>query len=147
MIMVFRLHPSSFIPHPFLRLHPSSFILHPFIDSTAPITYIAKMMREDRFNEQRCDQERTMREHLSMPPCCGSGCAVCVLDYWTDDEFEPVRQETGNELQSDNSETAEAKSLAEIMTESQMLAMLEAVEKAQWQAQQIIAQLDGEPLL
>ncbi len=18
----------------------------------------------------------------SMPPCCGSGCAVCVLDYW-----------------------------------------------------------------
>src|SRR5215470_13165468 len=27
------------------------------------------------------------------PPCCGSGCAVCVLDYWEPDEFEIPAQE------------------------------------------------------
>jgi hypothetical protein len=67
-----------------------------------------------------------------------------VLDYWTDDELEPVAQDTGKESQSDNSETVEAKSFAEIMTEPEMLAMLEAIEKAQLTAQQIIAQMDGE---
>ena len=33
----------------------------------------------------------------SMPPCCGSGCAVCVLDYWegvaTDDRGPAVTDE------------------------------------------------------
>jgi hypothetical protein len=23
-----------------------------------------------------------------MPPCCGTGCAVCVLDYWEPSESE-----------------------------------------------------------
>lgn len=29
-----------------------------------------------------------------MPPCCGTGCAVCVLDYWEPDEFELPALET-----------------------------------------------------
>lgn len=31
----------------------------------------------------------------SGPPCCGTGCAVCVLDYWEPDEFESPAPETG----------------------------------------------------
>jgi hypothetical protein len=46
-----------------------------------------------------------------MPPCCGTGCAVCVLDYWEPSE-----------------------------SESEAIAMLEAIE----QAQRIIAEQDGE---
>ncbi|HEY6402807.1 MAG TPA: hypothetical protein VI479_15425 [Blastocatellia bacterium] len=38
----------------------------------------------------------------SMPPCCGTGCAVCVLDYWEPSE-----------------------------SESEAIAMLEAIEQAQ----------------
>jgi hypothetical protein len=38
----------------------------------------------------------------SMPPCCGTGCAVCVLDYWEPNE-----------------------------SESEALTMLEAIEQAQ----------------
>jgi hypothetical protein len=46
------------------------------------------------------------------PPCCGTGCAVCVLDYWEPDE-----------------------------SESETLAMLDAIEQAQSQARQMIADL------
>ncbi|HEY7181304.1 MAG TPA: hypothetical protein VIC84_07790 [Blastocatellia bacterium] len=46
------------------------------------------------------------------PPCCGTGCAVCVLDYWEPDE-----------------------------SESETLAMLDAIEQAQSQAQRMIADL------
>ena len=50
-----------------------------------------------------------------MPPCCGTGCAVCVLDYWESNE-----------------------------SESETLAMLDAIEQAQSQARQMIAEQDGE---
>jgi hypothetical protein len=50
-----------------------------------------------------------------MPPCCGTGCAVCVLDYWEPNE-----------------------------SESEALAMLDAIEHAQSQARQMIAEQDGE---
>ena len=49
------------------------------------------------------------------PPCCGTGCAVCVLDYWEPDE-----------------------------SESEALAMLDAIEQAQSQARQMIAEQDGD---
>jgi hypothetical protein len=32
--------------------------------------------------------ERSSIEPCSMPPCCGTGCAVCVLDYWEPGESE-----------------------------------------------------------
>jgi len=53
-----------------------------------------------------------------LPACCGTGCAVCVLDY--PEYFSKQR------------------------SESETLAMLEAVEKAQWQARQMIANQDGD---
>lgn len=62
--------------------------------------------------------EFSKREPFSTPPCCGSGCTVCVLDY----------PEYGLEEQSDEN----------------MQEMIEAIEKAQWQAQELIAQIDGE---
>jgi hypothetical protein len=58
----------------------------------------------------------------SMPPCCGSGCAVCVLDYWVEDESPPPEQEM------------------------EMEAMLKAIEQAEALARQMIANQDGEPL-
>lgn len=51
----------------------------------------------------------------SAPPCCGTGCAVCVLDYW-----EPSESESG------------------------ALAMLDAIEQAQSQARRMIAEQDGD---
>ena len=114
-----------------------------------------------------------------MPPCCGTGCAVCVLDYWEPDEFEiPAREETGagsdhgherrprnftNELtQSDPLSDTPAdlpaccgtgcavcvldypEYFSKQSSESETLAMLEAVEKALWQARQMIANQDGD---
>jgi hypothetical protein len=69
------------------------------------------------------DEQRTPS---SMPPCCGSGCAVCVLDYWVDDEPGVMTQEeiTGNSVGSE------------------MLVLLEAFEEAERQAKQMIAQTD-----
>jgi hypothetical protein len=52
------------------------------------------------------------------PPCCGTGCAVCVLDYWEPNESE---------------------------SESEALAMLDAIEQAQLQALRMIAEQDGDP--
>ncbi|HEY8460407.1 MAG TPA: hypothetical protein VIM99_08510 [Blastocatellia bacterium] len=49
------------------------------------------------------------------PPCCGTGCAVCVLDYWEPGE-----------------------------SESEALAMLEAIEQAQSQARRMLDEQDGE---
>ena len=97
-------------------------------------------MRENQNRDQEKSENRTRQEALAMPPCCGTGCAVCVLDYWTDDELEPVRQE---ECPEHNPEKL-TESLTAVMSESDMLAMLEAIEKAQWQFQLGITQIDGE---
>jgi len=115
----------------------------------------------------------------SMPPCCGTGCAVCALDYWEPDEFEiPARETTGagsghgherpprnviNELtQSDPLPDTPAdlpaccgagcavcvldypERFSKQRSESETLAMLEAIEQAQWQARQMIANQDGD---
>jgi hypothetical protein len=66
------------------------------------------------------------RTTSSMPPCCGSGCAVCVLDYWVDDEPGVMTQEeiTGDSVGSD------------------MVVLLEAFEEAERQAKQMIDRMD-----
>jgi hypothetical protein len=69
------------------------------------------------------DEQRTP---ASMPPCCGSGCAVCVLDYWVDDEPGLMTQE---EITGDS-------------VGSEMLSLLEAFEEAERQAKQMIAHTD-----
>ena len=65
---------------------------------------------------EELDQQRDTTDCLSgdsalAPPCCGSGCAVCVLDYWSDDSQEEI---------------------------ATMQSMLEAFEKAQLEAQEMI---------
>jgi hypothetical protein len=76
------------------------------------------------------------RASSSIPPCCGSGCSVCVLDYWTEDEVKPVAEET---------ETGPV-NMSNWQSEADTLAMIEAIEEAQWVAEQMIAQMDGETL-
>ncbi len=98
------------------------------------------MMQEDRIHQQHSNSEKITRQNSSAPPCCGSGCAVCVLDYWTNDEFEPVTQESTIEHAAETP----AESFAEIMSEAEILAMLEAIEHAQQRAKQIIAEMEGE---
>lgn len=56
-----------------------------------------------------------------MPMCCGTGCTVCVLDY--PELFSPNQTDSGQ-------------------TDCNMLALLEAVEQAQAQADKMIA--DGD---
>jgi hypothetical protein len=41
----------------------------------------------------KVDSKSIDSKRTQMPPCCGSGCAVCVLDYWVDDEPGAIRQE------------------------------------------------------
>ena len=78
-------------------------------------------MQLERFQAQRGASSGVERSS-SMPPCCGTGCAVCVLDYWEPDEFETPQS-----------------------SESETLAMLEAIEQAQRQARRMIAEQDGDP--
>jgi hypothetical protein len=82
---------------------------------------------EDFHTEQSAakDEQRTSS---SMPPCCGTGCAVCVLDYWVDDEHGMMAQE---EITGDS-------------VKSERLILLEAFEEAEQQAKQMIAHMDGE---
>ncbi|MCI0336284.1 MAG: hypothetical protein L0226_01790 [Acidobacteria bacterium] len=90
-------------------------------------------MQEKELYEQRMITSDSTRASSSTPPCCGSGCAVCVLDYWVDDEPGLATQE---ELR--------AEPWAEESVDPDMQAMLEAFEQAQQQAEQMIAQMDGE---
>lgn len=57
-----------------------------------------------------------------LPPCCGTGCAVCVLDY-------PELFSTGD---------------AGTQADPEMLAMLEAIEQAQAQAGQLVTEPGGD---
>lgn len=72
----------------------------------------------EQFQAQR-DASHCAERSSSMPPCCGTGCAVCVLDYWVPDEFKLPQS-----------------------SESETLEMLEAVEQAQRQARRLIAEQD-----
>ncbi|HKX28959.1 MAG TPA: hypothetical protein VJ302_14780 [Blastocatellia bacterium] len=80
-------------------------------------------------------------ENASPPPCCGSGCAVCVLDYWTPDEpgagTRPADEAVGSRVPPVPDPSAEP-------AETDLLALLEAFEEAELEAQRIITQLDGE---
>lgn len=58
---------------------------------------------------------------VEMPVCCGTGCAVCVLDY---PELFAINQTDSGQ------------------TDCNMLALLEAVEQAQAQANELIANGD-----
>lgn len=78
-------------------------------------------MQLERFQAQR-DASSGVERSSSMPPCCGTGCAVCVLDYWEPDEFDTPQS-----------------------SESETLAMLEAIEQAERQARRMIAEQDGDP--
>jgi len=78
-------------------------------------------MQLERIQAQR-DASPGVERPSSMPPCCGTGCAVCVLDYWEPDEFDTPQS-----------------------SESETLAMLEAIEQAQRQARRMIAELEGDP--
>jgi hypothetical protein len=69
----------------------------------------------ERFQAQESSSTGVEQPPCSMPPCCGTGCAVCVLDYWEPNE-----------------------------SESETLAMLDAIEHAQSQARRMIAEQDGE---
>src|SRR5262245_24769331 len=115
----------------------------------------------------------------SGPPCCGTGCAVCVLDYWEPDEFEIPARETIAVSSGHNHESRPCNLANEITqagpppdtpadlpdccntgcavcvrdypeyfsrqrSESQSLAMLEAIEQALAQAQRLIANQDGD---
>jgi hypothetical protein len=42
---------------------------------------------------------------LNRPPCCGTGCAVCVLDYWEPDELELPAQKTSGAGPDSNPES------------------------------------------
>lgn len=77
-------------------------------------------MELERFQAQR-NASPDVERPSSMPHCCGTGCAVCVLDYWEPDEFEIPQS-----------------------SEPETLAMLEAIEQAQRQAQRMIAEQDGD---
>lgn len=80
---------------------------------------------EDFHTEQTAARD-SKRTPSSMPPCCGSGCAVCVLDYWVDNEHDVMTQE---EITGDS-------------VGSELLVLLEAFEDAERQAKQMIAQTD-----
>ena len=75
----------------------------------------------NNINEQTQTNSRTV-DPIELPDnrpsCCGTGCAVCVLDY--------------PELYSKQA------------TDSETLLMLEAIEQAQWQARRILADQDGD---
>src|SRR5262245_58308284 len=47
-------------------------------------------------SQARRSAATSLKQSSSTPPCCGAGCAVCVLDYWQPDEFEiPARETPG----------------------------------------------------
>jgi hypothetical protein len=133
----------------------------------------------------------TSLKQSSMPPCCGAGCAVCVLDYWEPDEFESPTLEMAreasdgdsnhgqenhpcnftNELTQSDSLTALPDNLPEQLlanhlpvccgagcavcvldypeyfseqkSESETLAMIEAIEQAERQVERMIASQGG----
>jgi hypothetical protein len=141
---------------------------------------ITTIMRLEQLQAQRIATPGLERS-ASMPPCCGAGCAVCVLDYWEPDEFEipssyttdaasdhgyerRPRNNTNELAQSDPRPDTPAdlpaccgtgcavcvldypESFSKQRSESETLAMLEAVEQAQRQARRIIANQDGDSL-
>ncbi len=65
----------------------------------------------------------------TMPPCCGSGCAVCVLDYWDGDCHKAPDQK-----KTEFDEGLVSNDLAE---------MLDAFESAEHEVQKLISEISG----
>ncbi len=74
-------------------------------------------MQQKQYHEQAGAEGDLNRVPSSQMPCCGSGCAVCVLDY---PDLFPDRQ-----------------------CDAETQALLEAIEQSQLQAEQMIAQIEG----
>lgn len=86
-------------------------------------------MQQEQFFNQSCapaSPKFEPRLDVDVPQCCGTGCAVCVLDY--------------PELVSANQ--TEYDLLDSSQMDSNMLALLEAVEQAQEQADKMFAHCD-----
>lgn len=120
------------------------------------------MIQEERLDPQHGAANRAAQPS-SMPPCCGTGCAVCILDYWIEDEFETPRQEAIAAVNCDHDRSNQPYSLPECCgtgctvcvldypeyfsqqkSELEISAMLEAIEEAQRLAQQMVANQDGD---
>ena len=78
-------------------------------------------MQQEQFSNQSCasgSPKFEPRLDVELPLCCGTGCAVCVLDY---PELFSINQTDSGQ------------------TDCNMLALLEAVEQAQMQADRMQA--------
>jgi hypothetical protein len=80
----------------------------------------------EEFHSEQHAAGDSKRTRSSMPPCCGTGCAVCVLDYWVDDE---------PGLMSEDEFTEDS-------VKSEKMILLEAFEEAERQARQM--NMEGE---
>lgn len=80
------------------------------------------MQQKQSYNETGSAALRPIdqTEPVDLPQCCGTGCAVCVLDY--PELFSTGDHQAGNRI------------------DSETVAMLEAIEQAQMQASQMIAE-------
>lgn len=84
-------------------------------------------MQEQFNNQATATTQKAFADDL--PSCCGTGCTVCVLDY---PEMFPTAA-VGNDTGQVDPETL-----------AQMAIMLEAIEQAELQARQLLAQNSGE---
>src|SRR5262245_9546333 len=88
-----------------------------------------EMQEKDQNQEYRpCDSSRNDSSAPLMPPCCGSGCAVCVLDYWTVDEPGSMPPEEPRAETTDHPHSPEE---VEAPADPELVALLEAFEEAQ----------------
>ena len=112
-----------------LTLHALFLIVPPGLIQAVPTAIKTKMQQEQFYKEASTPAKASSSQCNSteMPPdlplCCGTGCAVCVLDY----------PELFSSSQSGDGQA-----------DRQMLAMLDAIEQAQLQAGQIIGDSGGE---
>lgn len=86
-------------------------------------------MQEEEQERQQGADSLSNQADSTRPPCCGSGCAVCVLDYW------PDYREDEQPAAGLGAETIDSEILL-------MLPMLEAFEKAQEDVGQLINPAD-----
>lgn len=90
-------------------------------------------MQQDQTNMQTDTGKHTparQSEPVEMPQCCGTGCTVCVLDY--------------PELFSSGQSGGQFGDSADGQFDPETLAMLEAIEQAQLQASQLLAESNGD---
>ncbi|MEP7343178.1 MAG: hypothetical protein ABI977_35965 [Acidobacteriota bacterium] len=103
-----------------MTLHTLFLIVPPGFDQSRPKRDYNKMQQEQFYKETTATANTPARhaDLADLPQCCGTGCAVCVLDY--------------PELFSQSP------------ADSETLAMLEAIEQAQLQADRLLAETSGD---